>query len=110
MLGRADQWNGTALRFRLESQCVFSTGCTVSVLDDKDISQGWPRQNFPPQVETQRYETALQEADFVVLFSASFAERDQWKRIAERDFIFEQGDYPALPIQVTIWTRRTTQP
>jgi hypothetical protein len=94
MLGNEDQWSGPALRFYLESQCLFAqAGCEMDVQDGVDLRHGRPPQKYSKK-QQKRYEKALAEADYLVLFSDKPDSFDQWQLVAEGDFYFKRRDHP----------------
>jgi hypothetical protein len=94
MLGNEDQWSGPALRFYLGSQCLFAQArCEMDVQDEVDLRHGRPSQKYSKRDQQKRYDKALAEADYLVLFSDEPEGFDQWQLVAERDFYFKRRDH-----------------
>lgn len=104
MFGRTDQWNGLALRFYLETQCL-RTGfaCDINVSDTWELRKGWPPQELPEKVQRQRVDTALHEADYMINFFEHPEDRLGWELVSERRFTFERLNTKPDLIWVSIY-------
>jgi len=90
MLGRTDLWNGPALHFHLESQCLLAgNSCNISVQDRRELRRGYPEQLYSEEVQQQRIQEALDEANYQIHFYENPAHPEGWDLVSEREFIFE---------------------
>jgi len=106
MLGRSDQWNGQALQFHLEAACMSAGGrCDISVQDTRVLRKGWPEQEYPPDIVSQRLEEALNSADFRVHFFNRREHPVDWTLISEKKFTFERFGKKPETIWVSIYKR-----
>ncbi|MEZ4705744.1 MAG: hypothetical protein R3A44_00980 [Caldilineaceae bacterium] len=106
LLGRADQWGGTALHVYLSAWCLGQKiACALPVVDNKDMKEGWPRQEFSEAEQQQRRQDALAQADILVLYSEPPEPADQWRLLDERPFVFERHDKEPKEVLVGIWER-----
>lgn len=104
MIGRTDQWNGPALRFHLVSQCLLvERGCEIDVRDTWELRKGWPTQELPEEVQRQRLDTALEQADYLVNFFDHPESPAGWELISERQFTFERLHKKPAIIWVSIY-------
>jgi hypothetical protein len=95
ILGNKDQWSGPALRFYLESQCLFAqAGCEMDVQDEFDLRRGRPPQKYSKKDQQKRYDSALAEADYLVLFSVEPENLSRWRLVAEGEFYFKIRNHP----------------
>ena len=100
MQGRTDQWSGPALGFNLQVKCLSSrSDCNIKVLDTRELRRGWPEREFTEDVQQQRVQQALMQADYLVQFTEAATPIEDWVLISEREFVFErQGKKPATRI------------
>ena len=111
MIGRTDQWNGPALRFHLESQCLTAgKGCKIGVRDTWELRKGWPTQEFPEEVQRQRLDAALEGADYLVNFLEHPESPEGWELISEREFTFERLHKKPAIIWVSIYEHGSSAP
>lgn len=90
MLGRKDHWNGQALHFHLESECLLAGNyCNITVQDTRELRRGWPEQEYAEEVQKQRFHKALEEANYRIHFYKNPELPEGWILISERKFTFE---------------------
>ena len=96
MQSRTDQWNGPALGFKLQSECLlFRSDCNIHVLDTRELRRGWPEQEYPKDKQQLRVQQALEQADYLVQFAETATPLAGWALISAREFVFErQGGKP----------------
>ena len=110
MLGRTDLWNGPALRFHLEAQCMFTeTGCKIIVLDSRELRRGWPEQNYSEEEQKERRNDALASADYLILFSEQLELPDGWELVTEGEYTFERQSQKPAFIWVSIFGHQPAQ-
>lgn len=106
LLGRADQWGGTALHVYLSAWCLRAhIACELPVVDNKDMKEGWPRQEFSEPEQQQRRHDALAAADILVLYAEPPEPPAQWRLLDERPFVFERHDKEPKEVLVGVWEK-----
>ncbi|MEZ4661364.1 MAG: hypothetical protein R2911_27760 [Caldilineaceae bacterium] len=106
LLGRADQWGGAALHVYLTAWCLRQKiACNLPVIDNKDMKEGWPRQEFSEPEQQQRRHDALAQADILVLYSEPPEPPDEWHLLDERPFMFERHNKEPKEVLVGVWER-----
>lgn len=90
MLGRTDLWNGQALHFHLESRCLLAgNSCHISVQDRRELRRGYPEQVYSEEVQQQRIQEALDEANYQIHFYENPSHPEGWELVSELEFTFE---------------------
>jgi len=111
MFGRTDQWNGQALGFYLEAQCLQKGhACEINLSDTWELRKGWPTQEFPDEVQRQRLEAALREADYIVNFFEHPEDQAGWELVSERQFAFERLNKKPAQVWVSIYRPMPEKP
>ena len=111
LIGRTDQWNGPALGFFLETQCLLAgKSCEINVYDTWELRKGWPTQEFPEEVQRQRIDTALEGADYLVNFYKHPERQEGWELVTERQFTFERLHKKPAIIWVSIYQHAVDTP
>jgi len=91
MIGRTDQWNGPALQFFLQSNCLLNDkSCSIEVIDTREIRFGWPERGFSQETVDKREADAMKNADYRIDFLNQSSQPDQWQLFDEQSFIFER--------------------
>ncbi len=111
MFGRTDQWNGQALGFYLEAQCLQKRhACEINLSDTWELRKGWPTQEFPDEIQRQRLEAALREADYIVNFFEHPEDQAGWELVSERQFAFERLNKKPAQVWVSIYRPMPGEP
>lgn len=111
MIGRTDQWNGQALGFYLESECLRKGyACDMNLSDTWELRKGWPTQELPEEVQRQRLDEALREAEYLVNFFEHPEDQAGWELVSERQFTFERLNKKPAQVWVSIYRPMPGEP
>jgi hypothetical protein len=111
MIGRTDQWNGQALGFYLESECLRKGyACDMNLSDTWELRKGWPTQEFPEEIQRQRVDEAMHEADYLVNFFEHPEDQAGWELVSERQFTFERLNKIPAQVWVSIYRPMPGEP